>query len=150
MIATTDSGAKVNLVIRGNTALFKQSNVTIVTNQSAMTTTVSFTVNRESGTTGFSNITIPKTAIPYETSPIILIDGQQSINQGYTQDAHNFYVWFTVQFSTHQVKIQFIASSILQDVSFGSVLAVGITVPEIILIYAVIAIRRLKRKPENT
>ena len=150
VIAITDRGVKVNLLISGNTALFKQSNVTIVTNQSAMTTSVSFTVNRESGTAGFGNITIPKSAIPYETNPIILIDGQQSTNQGYSQDANNFYVWFTVQFSTHIVKIQFIASSILQDVSFGSVLAVGITVPEIILIYSVIAVRRLKRKPENT
>jgi hypothetical protein len=30
---------------------------------------VSFTVTGESGTTGFSNITIPKSAVPYGTTP---------------------------------------------------------------------------------
>ena len=149
VIATTDSGEKVNLFISGNMSGFNVSNVTIATNQSATTTTVSFTVNRAIGSVGFSNMTIPKTAVPYGTSPVIFIDGQQSTDQGFTQDANNFYVWYTVQFSTHQVKIQFAASSILQNTFFGSLLAIGITVPEIILIYAVIAVRRLKRKPEN-
>ena len=149
VIATTDSGAKVNLFISGNMSGFDVSNVTIAANQSATTTTVSFTVNRAIGSVGFSNMTIPKTAVPYGTNPVILIDGQQSIDQGFTQDANNFYVWYTVQFNTHQVKIQFAASSILQNTFFGSMLAIGITVPEIILIYAVIAVRRLNRKPEN-
>jgi hypothetical protein len=94
-------------------------------------------------------MTIPKTDIPYGTTPLISIDGQQATNQGYTQDANNFYIWYTTQFSTHQVKVQFTASSTLQTISFDSVLAIGVTVPEIILLYTVIAIRRLKRKPEN-
>ena len=63
------------------------SNVTIATNQSAKTTTVSFTVTGESGTTGFGNITIPKSAVPYGTTPTIYIDGQPAQNQGYTQDS---------------------------------------------------------------
>ena len=95
-------------------------------------------------------MTIPKTAILFGTTPVIYVDGQQATNQGYAQDANNFYVWYTTQFSTNQVKIQFAASSALQAISFGSILAVGVTVPEIILIYTIIAIRRLKRKPENS
>jgi hypothetical protein len=94
-------------------------------------------------------MTIPKTAIQFGTTPVIYIDDQQALNQGYTQDANNYYIWYTTQFSTHQVKIQFVVPSTLQAISFGSVLAVGITVPEIILIYTVIAIKRLKRKPDN-
>jgi hypothetical protein len=94
-------------------------------------------------------MTIPKTAIHYGTNPVIYIDGQQAPNQGYTQDANNYYVWYTTQFNTHQVSIHFIAPSTSQATSFGSVLAVGVTVPEIILIYIVIAVRRLKRKPDN-
>jgi hypothetical protein len=111
---------------------------------------VSFTVTGESGTTGYSIITIPKTAIPYGTTPVVFIDDQQATNQGYTQDAENFYVWYTTQFSTHQVTIQFAVPLTSHAASFGPVLAVGIIVPEIILAYAVIAVRRLKRKPENT
>jgi hypothetical protein len=94
-------------------------------------------------------MTIPKTDIPYGTGPVIYIDGQQATNQGYTQDAHNFYVWYSTQFSTHQVVIQFVGLSTSQAGSFGSVLAVGITVPEIILIYTVIAVKRLRRKPDK-
>jgi hypothetical protein len=94
-------------------------------------------------------MTIPKTAIPYGTSPVVYIDGQEALNQGYTQDTNNFYVWYTTQFSTHQIKIQFTVPSNLQATPFGSWLAVGVTVSQIILIYTVIAVRRLKRKPEN-
>jgi hypothetical protein len=148
--AKTDSGATVNLAIRGNVTSLQMSNVTIATNQSATSTTVSFTVTGESGTTGYSIITIPKTAIPYGTTPVVFIDGQQATNQGYTQDPENFYVWYTTQFSTHQVTIQFAVPLTSQAASFGPVLAVGIIAPEIILAYAVIAASRLRRKPENT
>jgi methylaspartate ammonia-lyase len=94
-------------------------------------------------------MTIPKTAISYGTSPVVYIDGQQALNQGYTQDANNFYVWYTTISSTHQVKIQFAASSTSLVSSLGPVLAVGIAVAEIISIFTVIAVRRLRRRPDN-
>ena len=94
-------------------------------------------------------MTIPKTAIHYGTSPVVYIDGERALNQGYAQDENNFYVWYSTQFSTHQVVIQFVGLSTSQAGSFGSVLAVGITVPEIILIYTVIAVKRLRRKPDK-
>jgi len=82
------------------------------------------------------------------STPIIYIDGQQAPDQGYAQDANNFYVWFTTNFSTHQVTIDF--KEIKTQVgSLGPEVALGITVPEIILIYTVIAFKRLKRTPEN-
>jgi hypothetical protein len=147
--ATIASGATVELEITGNITSQQISNATITSNQQTTTTTVSFTITGPQGTEGLGNMTIPKTAIPYGTNPVIYIDGLQATNQGYTQDSNNFYVWYTTHFSTHQVKVQFAVSSALQAISFGSVLAVGVTVPEIILIYIVIAVRRLKRKPEN-
>jgi hypothetical protein len=94
-------------------------------------------------------MTIPKTAIPYGTNPVVYIDGQKALNQGYAQDTDNFYVWYITQFSTHQMKIQFTVPSNLQATTFGPLLAVGVTVPEIIVIYIIIAVKRLKRKPEN-
>ena len=42
--------------------------------------------DRESGTIGFSNITIPISAVPYGTTPTIYIDSQPAQNQGYTQE----------------------------------------------------------------
>jgi hypothetical protein len=94
-------------------------------------------------------MTIPKDAIPYGTSPVVFVDDQKTLNQGYTQDANNFYVWYTTEFSTHQMKIQFTIPQTLQVASFNPLFAIAITVPEIILIYTVIAVRRLRRKPEE-
>ena len=109
--ATTDNGSTVNLTITGNVTSSQMSNVTITTNQSANTTILSFTVTGENGTTGFSNITVPISAVPYGTTPTIYIDGQPAQNQGYTQDSNNYYVWYTTHFSTHQISIIFTARS---------------------------------------
>ena len=148
--AKADNGAIIEIAITGNITSSQVSNATITSNQSTTTTTLSFTIKGPNETIGLGNMTIPKTAIQYGTTPIIYIDGQQASNQGYTQDTDNFYVWYTTQFSTHQMTIQFTIASTSKASSFGSVFAVILTVPEIILIYTVIAIRRLKQKPDNT
>ncbi len=148
--AKIDSVATVNLAVSGNVTSAQMSNVTITTNHSTNSTTVSIIVTGESGTTGFSNLTIPKTAILYGTNPVVFIDGQQAVNQGYTQDPENFYVWYTTQFSTHLMKIQFTSYLPSQISSFEPLFAVGIITPEIILVYTVMAVRRLRRRPENT
>jgi hypothetical protein len=118
------------------------SNVTIATNQSATSTTVSFTVTGESGTTGFSNVTIPKTAVPYATAPTIYIDNQPAQDQGYTQDANNYYTWYTTHFSTHQVAIQFPIFP-PPAVSSELVIAFAINVAAIIII-SIVVIKRSK------
>ena len=150
IIAKTDNGTTVNFGISGNITSSQMSNVTITTNQSALLISVTFTLTGQDGTTGFSNLTIPKNNVQYGITPEIFIDSQRASIQGYTQDAYNYYIWYSTQFSTHQVKIQFALPSAFQETSFTSMLAVGLTVPEIILIYTVIAVRRLKRKPDNT
>ena len=104
---TSTNGATVALVVNGNITNDQISNVVIATNQSASTTTVSFTVTGESGTTGFGNVTIPKNAVLYGTIPTIYIDGKPASNQGFTQDSNNYYVWYTTHFSTHQISIVF-------------------------------------------
>ncbi|HLN89380.1 MAG TPA: PKD domain-containing protein, partial [Candidatus Binatia bacterium] len=148
--AISENGTKVNLSIRGNVTSLQMSNVNIATSQSGASITVSFTVTGESGTTGFSIITIPKVYLLNGATPDVFIDGQQAINQGYTQDLDNFYVWYTTEFSTHQVAIHFIAPLKVQTTSFVNVYTIALIVPEIVLVYMVIAVRRLRRRPENT
>jgi hypothetical protein len=140
--AKTASGATVYLAISGNITSSQVSNVTIATNQSATSTTVSFTVTGESGTTGFSNVTIPKTAVPYATAPTIYIDNQPAQDQGYTQDANNYYTWYTMHFSTHQVAIQFPIFP-PPAVSSELVIAFAINVAAIIII-SIVVIKRSK------
>ena len=59
------------------------------------------------GTQGFANITLPIAAIPYGTTPLVYIDGQPAADQGYTQDANNYYIWYTTHFSSHQIAVMF-------------------------------------------
>jgi parallel beta-helix repeat protein len=97
----------LNLQVTGNITSTQMSNIALTTNQTNSSTTLSFIVTGPTGTTGFSNITIPKSAVPYGTSPIVTINGTQASNQGYTQDSSNYYIWYTTHFSTHQVSIIF-------------------------------------------
>ena len=144
--ATTDNGSTVDLAISGNITGSQMSNVTITTNQFAKTTTVSFIVIGESSTMGFGNITIPKSAVTYGTTPKIYIDGQPAQNQGYTQDSSNYYVWYTTSFST-QISIAFttkslpkqIQLSLAQDVIFAVAIAVVVI---LLLIYVRYRIRK--------
>ena len=94
---------------------------------------------------GFVNITIPKTAILYGSSPLVLTDGLNALNQGYSQDANNFYVWFTTSLSTNKVTIQFgeplvtpASSSLLK-----SVVAINVAIVLVILI-AIVVRRKMK------
>ena len=106
----TKDGSTIDLPISGNVSSTQMSNVTLSTDLSAAVTTLSFTGTGQSGSTGFGNITIPKTALTNNTMstvPMVLIDGAQALNQSYTQDATNFYLSYTVHFSTHQIAIVF-------------------------------------------
>ncbi len=106
--AQTDNGT-VNLALSGNITSTQMSNVTITANN-ATTTGLYFTVTGENGTVGYSKITIPKSLVPPGTTPLIFIDGSLSLSQGYTQNADNYYVWYTTHFSTHQISIMFTSS----------------------------------------
>ena len=152
--ATTDTGATVDLAISGNVTSTQMSNVTIATNQSATSTTVSFTLTGESGTTGFSNMTIPKSAVHYGTTPTIYIDGQPAQDQGYTQDANNYYVWYTTHFSTHEISIVFTTtspsptptaqSSLPQEAIYEIAVAVAV-----VAIVAVVLVLRKSKKSKS-
>ena len=147
--ATSTSGAVVALVVNGNITNDQMSNVVIATNQSASTTTVSFTVTGESGTTGFGNVTIPKSAVSYGTTPTIYIDGQPAPNQGFTQDSNNYYVWFTTSFSTHQISIVFTTTSTPSPTPSAPEFPTWVILPlfAIVILLSIIFIR--KRMPKK-
>ena len=108
IIATqTDNQQTYNVNLNGNITASQMSNMTITPYVANSSTVVAFTVTGPSGTTGFANITLSKSAIPYGTNPVIYIDGVAAENQGYTEDANNFYLWYTTHFSTHQITVQF-------------------------------------------
>ena len=124
------------------------SNISITIKQSPTATILSFIVTGESGTDGYSNITIPKGAVNYESTPTIYIDNKPVQNQGYTQDTTNIYVWYTIHFSSHHMEIELVIPSAPKTSSIGSFIAVAIITPEIILIYFAIALKSIRRKPD--
>lgn len=110
--ATTNTGVTLDFEAFGNITTSQISSAIITTNQSAETTTLSFTLTGQSGTTGYSNITIQKSVVSYRNSLTVLIDGQPAENQGYTQDTANHYVWYTTHFSSHKISIVFSTNSL--------------------------------------
>jgi len=104
---TVPNGMTEQFTIDGNITSAQISNAKIQVNQTSQTTTISFTITGEAGTTGTGNITIPKNQVPIGTEPVIYIDNKNVEDQGYTRDADNYYVWYTTHFSTHEVSIVF-------------------------------------------
>jgi parallel beta-helix repeat protein len=105
--ASKDNAETATLTIKGNITAAQFSDITLTTNQSSSQIVLSFTLQGETGTSGYTNITIPKNQVPNGIAPIVYIDGQEAPNQSYTQDSQNYYVYFTVSFSTHQIDITF-------------------------------------------
>ena len=106
----TTTNQTVNIVLSGNITETKSQTINHAQSISS-TTIIKFNITGTTGTTGFSNMTIQKTAIAYGTTPTVLIDGQTTADQGYTQDTSNYYVWYTTHFSSHEVQITFAAST---------------------------------------
>jgi hypothetical protein len=159
--AITDQGAQVELLIIGNLTNLQMSNATITTDQMTAKTTITLTVTGQSGTAGFSNITIPKTSVTYGTTPKIYIDNQPASNQGFTQDNNNYYVWYTTHFSSHQISIKFTISSSpsptasnsgsqvqssLPEVVYGLVAAVAVVIIVVIVLQVVTKGRKAKAR----
>ena len=143
--ATTDTGATVDLAITGSIAITQMSAVTIASNQTSSTTTISFNVTGPTGTTGYSNITIPKTEVPYGTTPTVYIDGEQTQNQSCTQDANNYYVWYTTHFSIHQVRIEFTGKA--EQTTYNSLELIVFVIIIIAVVLMTILVALKHRKP---
>jgi outer membrane protein assembly factor BamB len=143
--ALTDEGQTVNLTISGNITSSQISNVYITSDES--TSAVYLTVTGASGTTGFSNMTIQKGLICNETIPTIYIDDQIAEKQGYTQDSDNYYVWYTTNFSTHQISIVFTGSQsyIPEFPSWAPMLLTVVALTVILAVYR----KKLPKTPDN-
>jgi thermitase len=140
---TVDNDQTVQLSISGNITATQITNATIHLNQTAATTTIRFRVTGESGTTGFGNLTVPKSQVPLGSSPVIYIDGEPAENQGFTEDANNYYVWYMVHFSTHELSIVFVGASV---VNASADYTVWIALAVVALIVCVVAVLLFKRR----
>jgi hypothetical protein len=93
---TSVEGVNVTLAINGNvsvsqiTDLFFENLPNWYNN-----TNINFNLRGLNGSSAFLNMTIPKSAILGGTVPVETTNGMMPTSYGFTQDAENFYVWFT-------------------------------------------------------
>ena len=149
--ATTGSGNNVTLSLGGNITSTQITNATVTTDQNSGKTTITFTINGQSGNVGVGNVTIAKSDVPYGTTPTIYIDGDKVKSQGFMQDATNYYVWYTMHFSTHEVSIVFTSTAATQNQDFP-LWAIGLIVVLIVAIVGTVVFlkRQGKTAPKTT
>ena len=129
----TSTGATYSIQVVGNATV---SDMTITPYPGNSTTAVRFTITGASGSSGFFNITLPKSIIPLGTEPTVYIDGASATAQGFTQDGTNYYVWFTAHFSTHQVEIVFATPPVVTPTP---ILTTPPPAPVSLVVYVVVA-----------
>jgi uncharacterized repeat protein (TIGR02543 family) len=148
--ALTISGKNATLTVGGNTASSTISSATITTDQFNTTTTVSLTVIAQNSISGLGNITIPKTAIPYGTTPIVYVNNNQSPNQGYTQDANNYYIWYSTGTPTYALSIAFGTSPISESFPYWAVLTIAIITVVAVVTILIFRKKRASAIPDQT
>ncbi len=97
--ATKDNNQKVVLTKIGNLTIYPSDRINVTTNLLPASTNVTFLMRGDTGNYDFVNITIPKSAILYGSTPKIFFGNQLAKDQGYTQDSSNYYVWCTSRFN---------------------------------------------------
>jgi len=106
-------------MVEGNMSCYQISSITISVNQSTSKASLSFVVTGEKENVAFTNLTIPKSAIPFEAEPKISIDGIPAQIQGYTQDTDNYYMWYTTNFSTQKLTVTFTTAPSLNSLEYA-------------------------------
>ena len=114
LLATANDGSATYLTIYGNIKDSDISDVTITNDQTSAETTINLTLLGQNGANSFCNITIPKNAIDYGSAPTVYVNSQIANNQGYTEDASNWYIWFNSQTNSYELSIVFSTSSEFQ------------------------------------
>ncbi|MHB8565795.1 MAG: NosD domain-containing protein [Nitrososphaerales archaeon] len=105
VFANSSSGS-VTLQVAGNVTGAQISNATFSDLSGAYQ--LSFQIEGRNGTTGNLTLSIPKgsSTAPTGRVPVLFIDGAR-VASSYSQDSTNYYVTFSVDFTTHNIVLQF-------------------------------------------
>ena len=106
-VQTATGNGTIALPFTGYVSASQISNALFISNQSSGAAVLSFNFTGAKGDSGFGNVTVPKSAVPDGTAPMVYVDGEQAAQTSLTADADNFYVWFSMHFSSHTVSIEF-------------------------------------------
>ena len=131
----TDIGKNATLTFQGDITSSSISGISINTDGSNTTTTISLAVVAQSNTNGFDNVTIPISAVPYGTNPTVYVNNGVAQNQGFTHDSKNYYVWFKTGYSTYELSIAFETQPAHSDFPIWAVIIIiGIVIASILVV----------------
>jgi hypothetical protein len=102
------SGINSPFLVSGQITASQYSNFDPTLDQNGYLTTLAFTLTGPAGTDGTGTLTIPKVLVQPGFVPQLFIDGVQVQLNSFTQDSTNFYITYTVHFSTHNVQLRFV------------------------------------------
>jgi parallel beta-helix repeat protein len=104
--ATISSGAKVSITLSGNITASNISNVSLENSNGVYS--VSFTISGINGTIGETTLTIPKSFAPGGLVPQIIINGNPSKIESFSQNSRNYILTFEAALGSQtSVSVQF-------------------------------------------
>jgi hypothetical protein len=121
-VTLDSSGRQVSIGFTGNSTIMP-STVQLSTGADI---TVSFMV-KEIGAVGALNVTLPRSTVPPNASPLVYVDGMLRNNEKLTSDTNNYYLYFLLLYGTHSVELQFAPPNTpYLEYAAGGALAVGL------------------------
>ena len=140
-----DDGTTAVIAIGGNITASQITNASIHVDQSTAKTFFNFIITGQTGTVGICNFTIPKHQVPIGTLPEVYLGDQVVASQGYSEDYGNYYVWYIVTFSSHEVSIVFTEHSSTTVSSFWYILIATVAIISVFVVSGVYLIRNRKK-----
>jgi hypothetical protein len=145
--ATFSNGSIIDLGVNGITAL-SVTNALISTDHFAGQTTLSLMVIGQKTTDNLSTFTVPKTAVIYGVTAKIYVNNQMALDQGFSQDANNYYIWYKPVFSNYELLIVFASQASPAGMPLWVILSIFVIMLSI-TIGAVFLNKRRKSFEEN-
>lgn len=104
--ATSNNGSTIDLGVNGIKAQYATTAV-ISTDQSADQTTIYVSLIGQTETSNMSVITVPKAAVTCGVKPAIYVNNQVAQNQGFSQDASSYKLWYKASSTNYELSIVF-------------------------------------------
>jgi len=101
---------------------------------------------RQDETNNLNTITVPKTAISYGVAPLIYVNNQMAPNQGFWQDAKNYYIWYKTTFNSYELLIVFEPKASLVGFPIAATLSISLIAP---LSIAAVLLKERKESPRK-
>lgn len=125
--ATFSNGSNVDLGVNGITALAVTS-VVFSTDEYASQTTLSLAVIGQKSTNNLYTISVPKSALAYGVTPKVYLNDQVAMDQGFSQDANNYYISYKTLFSNYELSIVFALKAVPTEFPMAVVLSIVVIV----------------------